>query len=90
MTPTNFSKVAISWLLSFLTLVILELNGPLPVKGELFTALADLQSLVYHERDVVNTLRKYIADESARLEEIKKQVEEYRAHNQEVIILKDP
>ena len=42
---------------------------------------------MYHERDVVNTLRKYITDESERLEEIKRQVEEYRVHNQEVLII---
>ena len=47
------------------------------------------QGLVYHERDVVNTLRKYITEESERLEEIKKHVEEYRLHNQEVKILTD-
>jgi len=74
----------------FLSLAIVDIgnHGPSSSKGELFTALADLQSLVYHERDVVNTLRKYINEESERLEEIKKHVEEYRVHNQEA--LKDP
>lgn len=74
----------------FLSLVVIDIgiNGPSSSKGELFTALSDLQSLVYHERDVVNTLRKYVTEETERLEEIKKHVEDYRAHNQEA--LKDP
>lgn len=88
MAPTPISKNVFSLFLFPLSLVILGLNGPLSTTGELFTALADLQSLVYHERDVVNTLRKYITDESERLEEIKRQVEEYRVHNQEA--MKDP
>ena len=33
---------------------------------------------------MVNTLRKYVTEETERLEEIKKHVEDYRAHNQEV------
>lgn len=57
-------------------------------KAELFTALNDLQSLVYYERDVVNTLRNYITEESKRLEDIKRYVADYKAHSEEA--LKDP
>jgi prolyl 4-hydroxylase len=43
----------------------------LRVRGEVFTALIEMESLVYREKEMIASLKDYIRQEQARLEKIK-------------------
>ncbi|KAK3708857.1 hypothetical protein QZH41_016282, partial [Actinostola sp. cb2023] len=62
------AKMAISWPFSLL-LLFLSLNL---AKCELFTALTDLEHLIYRERELKSVLKNYIALEENRLAALKK------------------
>ncbi|XP_070544783.1 prolyl 4-hydroxylase subunit alpha-1-like isoform X2 [Ptychodera flava] len=49
------------------------------VKGEMFTALADMERLVYQESDMVAALKQYIYMEEARLDELKRIADDFEA-----------
>lgn len=43
-----------------------------PVQSELFTAVVDLQNLLYTEGEIVKTLEKYLELEEQRLEKVRR------------------
>lgn len=43
-----------------------------PVHSELFTAVVDLQNLLYTEGEIVKTLEKYLELEEQRLEKVRR------------------
>jgi prolyl 4-hydroxylase len=55
------------------------------VHSELFTALVDLEKVLYTEQKVASDLRRYISQEEARLEQLKKLANDYEAHSNEAL-----
>ena len=57
-----------SLILSCLSTFLVLLNALHSNSGELFTAVVDLQKVLYAEREVAHDLRSYVEKEQARLD----------------------
>lgn len=69
------------WQLTFLSLVTIFSYG----KTEVFTAMADMETLLYAEKHVTGIIDQYIETEKARLEKLKEFAIEYLQRNQDAI-----
>lgn len=60
--------MAVITVLSFVTLALFVSR----TKAEMFTALVDMEHLIYREREMLAELRKYVAAEDTKLQRLKK------------------
>lgn len=54
--------------------------------GELFTALVDLEKVLYAEREVAEDLRSYIQREQTRLNKLSRVADDFEHHSQEALV----
>ncbi|XP_030835070.1 prolyl 4-hydroxylase subunit alpha-1 isoform X1 [Strongylocentrotus purpuratus] len=66
-------------------LMVLLSIGLCQVKGEVFTALVDLENVIYTEGNLLGALDEYIQQEEERLEKIKSKAEVLRHMNREAV-----
>ncbi|XP_041485147.1 prolyl 4-hydroxylase subunit alpha-1-like isoform X3 [Lytechinus variegatus] len=74
------------WIYTIMWKILLLLSLTLyKVKGEVFTALVDLENVIYTEGNLLGALDEYIQQEEERLEKVKSKAEILRRMNRDAI-----